>query len=170
MFIYFILTFALGLMGTLIVPDTKGNWLPLDFSLKEQMSPELQTTTSITSFLYCLSVGGRKQGQLLPTTCSRIFTHIHSKLPTGLLLTGHKAESLDALLDWSVWLVQCLKYTHWTLDPAMMNSLVKVGPMEFQKSTLVVLLVPLSLLLSAGSLGHDLLWKLIFTKYVSCLM
>ena len=99
MFIYFILTFALGLMGTLIVPDTKGNWLPLDFSLKEQMSPELQTTTSITSFLYCLSVGGRKQGQLLPTTCSRIFTHIHCKLPTGLLLTGHKSEFLDALLD-----------------------------------------------------------------------
>lgn len=62
MFIYFILTFALGLMGTLIVPDTKGNWLPLDFSLKEQMSAELQTTTSITSFLYCLSVGGKSRG------------------------------------------------------------------------------------------------------------
>lgn len=51
-----------------------------------------------------------------------------------------------------------------------MISLVEMGHMEFLKSNPDLVLVTFSLLFYAGSLGHDLSWKLIFTKYVSCLL
>ena len=110
------------------------------------------------------------QGRLLPATWRRNSTHLIWKLSTGVLLTEHKAESLDALLD-ITYLVGTMLKVHplaaWNSHNEQSGRGGSHGVPQVNSKCLIGYL---SLLLSAGSLEHHLLWKLIFTKYVSCLM
>ena len=164
--VYFcLLPLALILMGTLCVPAMKVMFLHLFFSSERtnvSWGPLLPVPHSLN---YCLMDWA---GALVIRTSylEQDFHKHYPKLSTGILLSDD-SESLRSTLghnvfDWIHTLIHQLAC--WQCQDEQFGI---GGSHRYHRSTLGLLMAIFPLLLSAGSFGHDLLWRLIFTKDVS---
>ena len=129
----FILRIALGLMVTLCVPSTQGDMLPFTWENRSQLKTRTPHPTLPSSTAGLLD--GQEQVHLVPTICSRNWTHI---IPKAVLrYPSCRGQSwFFEMLFWTkyVWFGNCLTFTQWPIDWAMMTILVMLDPLWSHRS------------------------------------